>query len=770
MGENIQREEPCGTQFDTVLLGLVLLSVVGVPLAFLIFLENSILIKASIYQLVALALVLGFVLSRLFSKTAPIIRSPVYLPLVVYIAILLLSAVLSRHKHHAVESLLKTLAGAALLFVVMNIINSRSRLTWVTTTVACVAAIAGIYGLVQHFDLDPVPWISRPRITATFANPNFFAAFLITVIPLFLCLYLGAKRMIGGVPYLLVGAVCILCLVLTYSRGAWLGCGASLALCGLVVAKRFRIGPLMARLLTLGVVLAVLAAGVIAGSSRVRERLGSVSRPDVGTGNVRLVVWRGALEMWKKRPVFGNGLGQFKVRFPHYRDRHYLKLGLRDLTRYAHSEYLDLLVETGVVGLCAFLAFVGVLFRHVLRRMRSIEDERLRLITLGCLAGVLGLLVHNTVSVNMRWTVGSFCFWLFAALACACANLERFRKADEAGPSDAPIHEEDRVRSGAVSRWGVLRHRPVQWGLGILGMLVWVAFASAHFRVLKANYYYQRSIFAMHRRDHRAAIAACEKAISTDKYAYGAYNTLGYAYARNGQPEKALSTFQEGDRLWPDYARVHYNMGRMQARMKRMADARESFLRAAQFEETEKVHMYLGDVNLVLGDVTAACGEYRIALTINPQCVGAMIGSGRAYEQLGELDLALEQFERAAELEPEDAQTHLLLAGVHEKRKDFKRCIAEYQEAIRLKPRDTKALMGLAAVCMRLGEYDVAVTILKDVLKIDPGEIYAHLNLGVVLQQQGDLEHAKAEYKRVLELNSNMYAVQEAQKRLRAIE
>ena len=70
------------------------------------------------------------------------------------------------------------------------------------------------------------------------------------------------------------------------------------------------------------------------------------------SGNIRKIVWQGALDAWKEKPLFGSGVETFA--FAYYKHRpveHNMTSEWDYLYNKAHNEYLNYLTTTGIVGL-----------------------------------------------------------------------------------------------------------------------------------------------------------------------------------------------------------------------------------------------------------------------------------------------------------------------------------------------------------------------------------------------------------------------------------
>lgn len=144
--------------------------------------------------------------------------------------------------------------------------------------------------------------------------------------------------------FLPVGAVGI---ILSGSRGALVAFAVGLAI-ALVTTRNLRGGRLLV-LAAAGAIALVLVATLVPQATL--DRLGTTnSEIQTGTLDKRLLYWRTAFRIWGEQPVQGIGSGSFQ-------DANY-HLGNRAAV--AHSLYMSVLVETGVVGLGLLLLALGL--------------------------------------------------------------------------------------------------------------------------------------------------------------------------------------------------------------------------------------------------------------------------------------------------------------------------------------------------------------------------------------------------------------------------
>jgi putative inorganic carbon (HCO3(-)) transporter len=254
------------------------------------------------------------------------------------------------------------------------------------------------------------------RLYGTLDNPNLFAGFLLPILPLAavaLLRWQSPLRRLYAAAALGLGVVT---LVLSYSRGAWMGMVAALGGLVLLLALRQTRNwpPLWRRLLPLLLLLGGSVALVLLVSQvdplRVRV-MSLVAGRDDSSNNFRINVWMAALRMIQERPWLGIGPGNtaFNLIYPLFQQPKFNALS-------AYSIPLEVTVEAGIPGLLAMLGLVITALRTGLRLGRS--DGPLALPALASVAIVAGLGVQGlTDTIFFRPEVQLIGWFAVAVLA-----------------------------------------------------------------------------------------------------------------------------------------------------------------------------------------------------------------------------------------------------------------------------------------------------------------------------------------------------------------
>ncbi|MCC6613328.1 MAG: O-antigen ligase family protein [Anaerolineae bacterium] len=395
-------------------------------------------------QILAFALVASWLVHRILrgrAETRTIPWSPVYLPLIVFIVAGALTAFNAFSLGAWLTEWLKWLLMLVIAVVVYDLGREIGWRPFVFMLVMAALANA-LIGIYEFFGgsgaLHLVVNERFFRAFGTFGQPNPFGGFMGLIAPLAITSALShllalwrrwralrrvdAGALAGLVFYGAASAVIALALMLSWSRGAWLGFGVSLAVVAFALPRRLSLSLGLAAALLIGFG-GLYASGRLPAS--VAERLGTIveelfSLRDVRGVDItpenyavieRLAHWQAAVEMATNQPWLGVGLGNYEAAYPAYR-----LLNWKFPLGHAHNYYLNVLGETGIIGLIAYGAFMVFVFAFAWRSRRH-ADPGARLAAIGVLGVWAYLAMHsltdnlyvNNVFIHLSVTIGMLC-------------------------------------------------------------------------------------------------------------------------------------------------------------------------------------------------------------------------------------------------------------------------------------------------------------------------------------------------------------------------
>lgn len=398
---------------------------IWLPLAVLVPITSGIRVgQASITDLLLAAGVALWFLDGARRRTLPVRWSPVSTMAAIYVGVLFASLFFAADLGEGVAEVIKWVELPVLLLVAPAMMAARQG-RWLAVALvfgACLQAGIGLYQFT--FGIGPDHFViigGFMRASGVFAQPNPFGGFLGVALPVALSLAIWAwsefarkdkRRWVHarwGAFYTGATFLIGLGLLASWSRGAWLGAAVGVLVVLVFRSRRTAVFSAVAALLLAGLVLVgTLSPAML--PQPITDRLADVptyfgltdvlSQPvtDENFSVVeRIAHWTAAQRMWERSPWLGVGAGNYttayaEVRLPRWED----PLG------HAHNVYLNVLGETGILGLTAFLALWGGVVVWVWQRARSSgrpeADKRWQAaVAIGVLGLVAHLSVHNLV-------------------------------------------------------------------------------------------------------------------------------------------------------------------------------------------------------------------------------------------------------------------------------------------------------------------------------------------------------------------------------------
>jgi len=302
-----------------------------------------------------------------------------------------------------------------------------------------VGAFQCLYGIFEFFSghrhIFNLDWSHRiSTVTGTFFNRNYFAGYLLMVIPLSIGYFfsrttdrpwrfggwrhrlssLDGKTLLLGFGLILM----ILGLLLSASRMGILSLLISFSLISLLFRDPRR-GQRISRIPVLIFGLALLWAAWI-GLDAVISRFFTISE---GLRS-RSMIWVNTSGIIKDFPFLGSGLGTFTEAFSLYRSFHIV-----GVVTHAENDYLQLASEVGLFGAGLLLILFLFLFFTAVSGIRSLSQGKpQRYIGIGGLVGVIALMFHSIVERNIQVPANAFLYAVMWAMVLTIAREPR-RKA-----------------------------------------------------------------------------------------------------------------------------------------------------------------------------------------------------------------------------------------------------------------------------------------------------------------------------------------------------
>ncbi len=307
-------------------------------------------------------------------------------------------------------------------FLVANLIRSEMWMKRSLYALLSSAAIVALYGIFENFfgtaitiwqDEDMFGDIAG-RVISTFGNPNVLGEYLLMVTPFALAMIIVSKKNTGRFAGLFVYAVCCLCLVYTWSRGAWLGFIFEMALFLLVSTSKSLV------LAFLGIASVPFAPLVL--PSNIINRITSIGNMGDSSTSYRVYIWNAAVRMAKNFGLSGIGVGSEAF------SKVYIKYSLSGIEKapHAHNLFLQTWIELGLPGLLVFLAVIVILIQCSFTFFKKSMDGKMKsgkYLSLAGFCGIMGVLLQGLTDYIWYNYRVYLMFWIVIGLTVAIQNF-----------------------------------------------------------------------------------------------------------------------------------------------------------------------------------------------------------------------------------------------------------------------------------------------------------------------------------------------------------
>ncbi len=327
-----------------------------------------------------------------------------------------------------------------LLFFILLILILRSflQVKRIILSIILAAFLVCSYGIIQHFGYDPLAWKEDAfyfgRVFSSLGQPNFLGQYLILTLSLSLYYLIAiSKKFLDRFFIAIAVFLQFYCLILTYSRAAWLGLAVEIFTFLIIwlFIKQYKKIAFTLIGLSLFTLIFIIGYNVIDFANKdnfialeeftLANRVKSIVDFNGGSNKVRLYYWQAATaeiidESWLRK-IIGYGpetLASVFVKY--YRSDQKVIEGINVYPDRSHNAILDLILFFGLVGfIIALLFFYYIIFQAVkyLKDNKNSQDEIYWLVII-LLVILAGYFVNNLFSFSL--TVGYVYLYLILGL------------------------------------------------------------------------------------------------------------------------------------------------------------------------------------------------------------------------------------------------------------------------------------------------------------------------------------------------------------------
>ncbi len=304
-----------------------------------------------------------------------------------------------------------------LYFPVVNLLHTREWLNRALRVLLCSVIITAVIGILQYYSgnvstvwQDMHLFANLPgRATATLGNPNVLGEYLIATafLPLALLHTRTRKMRVSGLVFF---GLTVFCLVLTWSRGAWLGFALALLLYLLFISRHAWIPVLLC-----GAAMPILYFTL---PQTVISRFLSIFNGTDSSVSARLSIWKSSVSLLKD--VFISGIGWGNQVFSQYYTR--FAISGTEYAIHSHSLVLQIPLTLGIAGTVVFVLILISFLRQFCTTRPYLHQSSYGMLWrlfIACFSGMTALLIQG-LSDYIFYNVRIFClFFLLLAFSSA---------------------------------------------------------------------------------------------------------------------------------------------------------------------------------------------------------------------------------------------------------------------------------------------------------------------------------------------------------------
>lgn len=247
------------------------------------------------------------------------------------------------------------------------------------------------------------------------------------------------------------------------------------------------------------------------------------------------------------------------------------------------------------------------------------------------------------------------------------------------------------------------------------------------------------------------ALAHLETAIDQNEKRKQYRMIRGHIYLDRKEYEKALAEYREAESAYGTTPALHYNCGLCQEELGMKVLAMEEFEKALECQEgyrdaNEKLADYYKEkytTTYDLADFQKAMGYIDAQLQVRENCY-YLVEKGRLFMSAFCLKEAIEQFEKALVLEPDDWASHNNMGCCYKYLGQFEKAIECLQKAVDCMGEGKSVLpySNMADCYEAMGDYQKAIWCYEKDLELFPDRKTFRKEIGLLYQYQKDYDKA----------------------------
>jgi len=335
---------------------------------------------------------LFWVVGMLVMRRFQLVRTPLNIPIAAFLVAAAIGVIMAVDLKHSLKGYM-TLGWISIFFLFVNNVKDVTQFKRLVRILILITTIAGAYAIFQHFTridfFGNVKYLQKSfaRSTGFFNSPQTFGNYILLVLPVVLGLsfYSNTRR---EKRWLQLSSLIILtAIIFSYTRGVWLGVIGGLIFMAILRSKKFLLSVLTAIIIG-SMFLAFLP------SSKFTQRVVGTFKSGRPVGD-RIFFWKGSLRIIRDYPITGLGWEGFGIVYPKYKPAKG-----RQLVCHAHNNFIDMAVDSGLLGLGIFIWLLVTIYKVGFHIFKELEEGYFKGIAWGFLGSLTAFLIAGLSQYN----------------------------------------------------------------------------------------------------------------------------------------------------------------------------------------------------------------------------------------------------------------------------------------------------------------------------------------------------------------------------------
>ena len=345
---------------------------------------------------------------------------------------------LSINKKATFAELFRYTAYAGFYLLTVQVLSRRSLLKKTLTYLVIFATVLSVTAILQRFTSPgKIFWFyeTSSSFFGPYFNHNHYAGLMEMIFPVIFSLFLFYKPSVSypslrekvveffshvrTSEHILLGFSCLLVALsvfLSLSRGGTISLCISAGLCFLLITLKQRTIRSAGNTVVLLALLLLVSVGWF-GWKPIFNRFEKIRNEQGEITENRPVYWKDSVHAFKNFPATGTGMGTFGNIYPRFQSKSFG----RRLT-HAHNDYLEFLVNGGIVGFLLFFGFPATIIYKTYKVFLKRREPYSIFIYMGSISGIFAILLHSITDFNLQIGANGLYLFFLAGLAVSASH------------------------------------------------------------------------------------------------------------------------------------------------------------------------------------------------------------------------------------------------------------------------------------------------------------------------------------------------------------